>query len=218
MYFHDRAQAGQLLASNLASYRGEPIAVVALSPGGLLVGEQIALQLHASLNLLLTSRISAPGDDSLVIGTMDQTGLFTYNSMIAAGQMEEYLQDMRTYMEEEKLRQMYHMTTAIGANGMADPEDLRDKTIIIATDGVKNGMSFDAALHYLGRIRTARIVAAIPVGPAETIDRLSHIMDRVECLYIPDNFFTVSHYYTDEDDVNPDLALRSLTDVQARWR
>ncbi|HSX00879.1 MAG TPA: hypothetical protein VLF67_01440, partial [Candidatus Saccharimonas sp.] len=90
MYFHDRTQAGDLLADQLEEYRYENTAVLALSPGGVVVGEQIARRLHTTLALLLTSRITAPGDESLVIGTMDQTGLFTYNSMIAAGDMEEY--------------------------------------------------------------------------------------------------------------------------------
>src|SRR5260221_6505003 len=104
MYFHDRAEAGDKLADELEQYRWENTAVLALSPGGVVVGEQIARRLHSSLSLLLTARISAPGDDSLVIGTLDQTGLFTYNSMISAGEMEEYMEDMRNYAEEQKLQ------------------------------------------------------------------------------------------------------------------
>src|SRR5882757_8875037 len=114
MYFHDRAEAGDKLADELMKYRWENTAVLALSPGGVAVGEQIARRLHSTLSLLLTAKITAPGDESLVIGTMDQTGGFTYNSMIAAGEMEEYLQDMRSYIEEEKLHQMYRLTTVVG--------------------------------------------------------------------------------------------------------
>jgi putative phosphoribosyl transferase len=152
MYFHDRAEAGDKLADELLQYRWENTAVLALSPGGVAVGEQIARRLHCVLAMLLTARISAPGDDSLVIGTMDQTGGFTYNSMIPAGEMEEYMQDMRAYVEEEKLRHMYQMTTIMGENGMADPAQLEGRNIIIATDGVKNGLSFDAADTVMDRI------------------------------------------------------------------
>ena len=43
MYFEDRTQAGSLLAARLVEqYRYENCAVVALSDGGVLVGEQIA--------------------------------------------------------------------------------------------------------------------------------------------------------------------------------
>ncbi|HSX02800.1 MAG TPA: phosphoribosyltransferase family protein [Candidatus Saccharimonadia bacterium] len=217
MYFHDRAEAGDLLANKLAHYRYENTAVLALSPGGVAVGEQIARRLHTTLALLLTARITAPGDDSLVIGTLDQTGLFTYNSMIAAGEMEEYLEDMRNYVEEAKLRHLYEMTAIVGEHGLADPSQLEGRNVIIATDGVKNGLSFDAALHFLDRIHTEKIIAAVPVGPADVIERIQERVDELHYLYIPDNFLTVSHYYTDEDRIDPETVMERIDNVVARW-
>ena len=165
MYFHDRAEAGDKLADELLDYRWENSAVMALSAGGVVVGEQIARRLHCTLSLLMTARISAPGDESLVLGTMDQSGGFTYNSMISAGELEEYMEDFRGYLEEEKLHQMYKMSTVVGEHGLADPAQLEGRNIIIATDGVKNGLSFEAAKNYLERVRVERVIAAIPVGP-----------------------------------------------------
>jgi putative phosphoribosyl transferase len=217
MYFHDRAQAGDMLADQLSDYRYENTVVLALSPGGVLVGEQIARRLHTALSMLLTARITAPGDQSLVIGTLDQTGIFTYNSMIPAGEMEEYLQDMRTWVEEEKLRHLYEMATVIGDHGLADPSQLAGRNIIIATDGVKNGLSFDAAFHYLQRIHTEKIIGAIPVGPPEVIERLAQKLDEIHYLYIPDNFFTVSHYYTDEDRIDQDSVMERINNVVSNW-
>jgi putative phosphoribosyl transferase len=217
MYFHDRAEAGDKLADELMKYRWENTAVLALSPGGVAVGEQIARRLHCTLSLLLTAKISAPGEDSLVIGTIDQTGVFTYNSMIAAGEMEEYLEDMRSYVEEQKLHQMYQMTTVVGEHGLADPAQLEGRNVIIATDGVKNGLSFDAALHYLERLHIEKIIAAIPVGPSEVIERLHGLVDETHYLYLPDNFFTVSHYYTDEPRIDPDTVMERIDNVVAHW-
>lgn len=217
MYFHDRAEAGDKLADELMKYRWENTAVLALSPGGVAVGEQIARRLHCTLSLLLTSRISAPGDDSLVIGTIDQLGGFTYNSMIPAGEMEEYLEDMRGYIEEAKIHQMYQMTSVVGEHGLADPAQIEGRNIIIATDGVKNGLSLDAAVHYLKRIRVEKTIAAIPVGPSEVIERLHGIVDELHYLYIPDNFFSVGHYYTDEPKIDPDSVIERIDSVVARW-
>jgi putative phosphoribosyl transferase len=217
MYFHDRAEAGDKLADELMSYRWANTAVLALSPGGVAVGEQIAKRLHCTLSLLLTARISAPGEDSLVIGTIDQTGVFTYNSMIAAGEMEEYMEDMRSYVEEQKMQRMYQMTTVVGEHGLADPAQLEGRNIIIATDGVNNGLSFDAALHYLDRIRVEKTVAAIPVGPSDVIERLHGMVDEIHYLYLPDNFFSVSHYYTDEPKIDPESVIERIDNVVARW-
>ncbi len=217
MYFHDRAQAGDMLADQLINYRYENTTVLALSPGGVVVGEQIARRLHTALTLLLTSRITAPGDDSLVLGTIDQGGLFTYNSMIAAGDMEEYMEDMRSWMEEEKLRHMYEMSTIVGEHGLADPAQLAGRNVIIATDGVKNGISFDAALNFLHKVNTEKIVAAIPVGPADVIERLQAKVDEMHYLYIPESFFNVSHYYTDEGKIDANDVMDRINNVVARW-
>ncbi|MDF2461290.1 MAG: hypothetical protein K0S68_693 [Candidatus Saccharibacteria bacterium] len=217
MYFHDRGEAGDRLADELINYRFENTAVLALSPGGVAVGEQIARRLHCTLSLLLTAKISAPGDESLVLGTLDQTGQFTYNSMISAGEMEEYMEDMRGYLEEQKLAQMYQMTSIVGENGVADPAQLVGRNIIIVTDGVKNGLSFDAALTYLKRIEVEKKIGAVPVGPAEVIERLNHKLDELHYLYIPDNFFSVGHYYTDEEKIDPDTVMERINNVVARW-
>jgi predicted phosphoribosyltransferase len=217
MYFRDRHEAGDLLAEELLKYRFEPTSVLALSPGGVAVGEQIAKHLHCTLSLLLTARISAPGDESLVLGTLDQSGVFTYNSMISAGQMEEYLEDTRTYLEEEKLRHLYQMTTLLGQNGDNNMDRLHNTNVIIATDGVKNGISYDAAINYLHHVPFKKAIAAIPVGPAEVIERVHGLVNELHYLYIPDNFIRVSHYYTDEPEIDPTTVIDRLNNVQANW-
>jgi putative phosphoribosyl transferase len=217
MYFHDRAQAGDKLADELMEYRYENTVVLALSPGGVAVGEQIARRLHTNLTLLLTARISAPGDESLVLGQIDQTGLFTYNSMITAGELEEYMEDMRGYLEEQKLKEMYRMSSVVGENGLADPDQLQGRNVIIATDGVRNGLSFDAALHYLERLHVEKTIAAVPVGPSEVIERLSQLVDELHYLYLPVNFIKVSHYYTDEDSIDPSTVMDRINNVVAHW-
>src|SRR6266536_1069124 len=127
MYFRDRSQAGELLANQLMQYRFENTAVLSLSQGGVMVGEQIARRLHCTLSLLLTARITAPGEPSLILGTLDQEGTFTYNDLIPAGEMEEYLEDFRGYLEEEKIRRFYEMTSMVAAGGLASPDLLANR-------------------------------------------------------------------------------------------
>lgn len=62
MYFESRIQAGALLAEKLMDYRYENCAVIALGEGGVLVGEQIAVQLHCVLMMLLSEGIEVPGE------------------------------------------------------------------------------------------------------------------------------------------------------------
>ena len=217
MYFSNRTEAGDLLANRLTSYRYENTAVLALSTNGVLVGEQIAKRLHCGLSLLLTTKIEAPGDESLVIGAVDQEGQFTFNGKIPPGEMEEYMQDLRGYLEEEKIRQLYDMTSIIGEGGVTQPELLTGRNIIITSDGIKSGLSIDAALHYLKPLKTEKIIAAIPVGPADAIEALNIKCDEVYYLYIPDNFMGIDHYYEDNTKPDPQTVLAKINSVVSNW-
>ena len=217
MYFTDRAQAGELLASQLINYRYKQTVVLALSVGGVLVGEQIAKRLHCKLALLLIQRIAAQADPSLVLGTLDQEGEFMYNDLITAGEMEEYLQDMRNYLEEKKLQEFYQMTSLLGEGGLVDRDSLVDHNVVIATDGLKTGLSFDAAMHFLKPISTKQIIGAVPVAPAGVIERLNLRLDELHYLYIPDNFFSPKHYYEDNKMPDPNRVISTINQVTSRW-
>lgn len=218
MYFHTRFEAGELLANRLDKYRFENTTVLALSPGGVMVGEAIARRLHCTLSLLMTERIVAPGDPSLVLGTMTELGDFRINNLVPASEMEEYLAEFRGYIEEEKLRKLYQMTHVVGEGGRPRPEVLIGRNVIIVTDGVKNGLSYDAAFSYLRHVKTEKLIGAIPVGPAEVIERLNLVLDELYYLYIPDNFLTPSHYYDEKDKIDPSLVIESINQVVAKWQ
>ena len=102
MYFESRGHAGQLLAQQLVEkYRYEDCAVVALSDGAVLVGEQIATELHCILTMLLIEDIQVPGE-SMSFGGVSQSGGFTYNGMFSAGEIEEYTSEFHGYLDEKK--------------------------------------------------------------------------------------------------------------------
>ncbi len=205
-----------MLAEQLAPYRNEETSVVALSPGGVLVGEQIARHLHASLSMLLTDRITAPGDPNLVLGTMDPSGNFGINEHISPGVMEEYLQEFRTYLEEAELRSLYQLTLR-GEQGLADASHLEGRHVILATDGVKTGLSFDAARHFLKTVPVASTVAAIPVAEADALERVRHMVDAAYFLSVPDAFFTVSHYYEEPPPADDEALLARIDNVVQNW-
>src|ERR1035437_8853057 len=98
MYFENREQAGQILATELLEeYRYEDCAVVALSDGAVIVGEQIAKALHCILTMLLVENIDVPGE-GVSFGGVSQNGNFTYNGMFSAGEMEEYDSEYHGYL------------------------------------------------------------------------------------------------------------------------
>ena len=117
MYFDSRSQAGQLLAAQLfEQYRYEDCAVVALSDGGVLVGEQIASQLHCVLTMLLTEGIDVPGE-SVSFGAVSQAGNFTYNSEFSSGEIDEYTSEFHGYLDDQKREAFNRINRLLGDGG-----------------------------------------------------------------------------------------------------
>src|SRR5262245_47028468 len=75
----DRAAAGRLLAEQLHAYRGERALVLALPPGGVAVGGELARTLRLPLDVLVARVFSAPAYPTLVLGAFSEGGGLCFN-------------------------------------------------------------------------------------------------------------------------------------------
>lgn len=218
MYFKNREEAGQQLAQALANYRYENTAILALSEGGVAVGAELTRALHSTLSLLLVEPIKLPGLGDEEIGLLDEAGHFTYNSMISPGVLEEYMGEMRVVLEEEKMHKLYEMTKALGTRDIIDPHIFYGYNVIIVSDGLKNGVSFEAAVNFLKPVKTQRIIGAVPVASVPAVDRLHILCDEIHILSVVDNYMETAHYYEDNNVPDAQAILRSLQQVVATWQ
>ena len=60
-YFISRASVGQQFAAELEDLRYEDTAILALSPGGVVIAIEIAKRLHSIAGLLLLKHVYLPG-------------------------------------------------------------------------------------------------------------------------------------------------------------
>lgn len=218
MYFENRTQAGTLLAEQLLEkYRYENCAVVALSDGAVLVGEQIASALHCLLTMLLVEEIEVPGE-GLTFGSVSQNGGFTYNGMFSAGEVEAYTAEFHGYLEEKKREAFQKMNRLLGDGGLIDQEMLRDRVIVLVADGVENGASIDAAMDFLKPIRTQRIIVATPVATVPAVDRLHMAADELHILDVKDNFMGIDHYYDDNTIPSHEETVAKINQIVLNWQ
>lgn len=216
MYFHDRREAGRRLAADLQEeYRYENTAILALSPGGVVVADEIAKVLHARVNLLLTEPVAMPGiSDDEIIGLIDHEGHFTYNNMMPTGQLVELISEMHSYIESEKMSKLHKLTRAMNEEGLIDAGAFYGHHVIIVSDGFKNGLSFDAAVNYLKPINTGKLVAAAPNASVPAVDRLHILADGIHICDVLQNYLATDHYYEDNDI--PDIETL-MKDVIHEW-
>jgi putative phosphoribosyl transferase len=218
MYFESRAEAGTKLATPLLErYRYENCAVVALSDGAVLVGEEIAAALHCVLTLLLIENIEVPGE-SLSFGGVSETGGFTYNGMFSAGEIEEYVSEFHGYLDEQKREAFQRINRLLGDGGLIDKSLLLDRTVILVADGLDNGASIDVALDFLKPIRTQRIVVATPVASIPAVDKLHAAADEIHILDVKENFMGTDHYYNDNSIPSHEDTIAKINQIVLNWR
>lgn len=217
MYFTSRSYAGSRLASVLEErYRYENCAVVALSDGGVLVGEQIAARLHCPLTMLLTKDIDIPGE-GLSFGAVSQVGDFTYNSSFSDGEIHEFTSEFHGYLSDKKREAFNHLNRLLGDGGTIDRDLLRNRVIILADDGLDGGASLDVALDFLKPISIRRLVVAAPVASIAAVDKLHVQADELHILDVKENYIATNHYYDNNTLPSHEETIEHINQIVMRW-
>jgi len=218
MYFQSRAVAGEQLAEQLFDkYRYENVAVVALSDGGVAVGEPIAERLHCVLTMLVSEGIEVPGERQ-DIGAVSQEGTFTYSSDLAPSEIGEYTTEFHGYFEEKKREAFHRINSLIGDGGVIDHEMLRDHTVILVSDGLNDVTSLDVALDFLKPIRIARLVIAAPVASVAIVDKVHMTADELHILDVKENYLDTNHYYEQNDLPTHEETVAKINQIVLHWR
>jgi putative phosphoribosyl transferase len=218
MYFDNRTQAGTMLADLLVKdLAGKPCAVVALSEGGVVIGAQIALRLRAVLTMLLVEPIDLPNEPD-PIGSISETGDFSYNSLYSAGQIEELMGDYRVVVEDEKRTGLVRMHQLLGAGTGIRRDLLHNKHVILVSDGFSTGFSIDIALEVFKPILFKELIIATPIASVEAVDRMHIKGDRIYCLSVADLFLDTEHYYDHHDVPSRADVVKIVQEVQDQWR
>lgn len=218
MYFESREEAGQKLAvALLEKYRYENCAVVALSDGAVIVGEQIAAALHSILTMLLIENIEVPGE-SMVFGGVSQNGDFTYNGAFSTGEIQEYTSEYHGYLEEQKREAFQRINRLLGDGGLIDNDMLRDHTVILVADGLDSGAVLDAAINFLKPIRINRLVIATPVASVGAVDTLHMMADELHILDVKENYLGTDHYYDQNVIPSHEETIAKINKIVLNWR
>lgn len=217
MYFHSRAQAGKLIAEKLTQYSTQNVSVIALNPGGVIVGAQIAMRIHATLAMLLTKDITLPGE-STPLAAVSSENLFTYNQMFSVGQLEEMQGDYRSYIEQARMQGLSELHSLLGADGEIKREFLQRHVIILTSDGFQNGFSIDIATDFLKPVNAKRLIVATPFATVPALDKIHMLADEIQCLDVIGNFMGTDHYYEDNTIPGTEDLIKVIRNTPIHWQ
>jgi putative phosphoribosyl transferase len=166
--------------------------VLALPRGGVPVGYEIARALKAPLDVLLVRKIGAPGHEEFALGALVEADppIVVLNEGVPARYMLHVQTQSALEAEElERRRQAYRDGRPLLR--------VAGRTAIVVDDGIATGATFRAALEAMKQLNAAKVIAAIPVAPAESLPAIEALADEVVCLATPEPFYAVGLHYGD---------------------
>jgi putative phosphoribosyl transferase len=210
-------QAGRLLSAKLVrKYRHEECAILALDDGGVIIGAQLANKLHCIMMLLMTDEIRLPLEPDAIAG-ITSSGEFAYNTRYSTGEIEELALEYRGLIEQEKLASMHELNRILSRGSVVNKRLLKNKVIIIISEGFKSGFPLDLALAYLKSVNFKKLVIATPLASVESVDRMHVAADEIYCLSVVGDYIDTNHYYDKLDIPDHDSIVRTLKEVLLRW-
>lgn len=214
MLFADRKDAGRKLAAALANFQGQDCLVLALPRGGVPVAAEVALALHAPLDILLVRKIGAPHQPEFAIGAVIDGGdpVIVRNPELIrlSGTTEKQFEMICSQQlnEIERRRNLY-------LRGYR-PMSPTDRVAIIIDDGIATGATMRAALQATRMRHPKELVLATPVAAPDTLESLRGEVDEVVCLESPENFGAVGRFYADFEQTTDEEVVATLARLRAR--
>ncbi len=210
--YHDRAQAGRVLASMLTPYANRrDVLVLALPRGGVPVAYEVTKALHVPLDVFLVRKLGVPGHEELAMGAIATGGVRVINEdVVRTLYMPSQVLDAVAFREERELERRERL--------YRDDRPLpvvRDQTVILIDDGLATGATMRAAVQALRVQAPAKIVVAVPVAAYWTYHQLSTEVDEIICPQTPEIFYGVGWWYEDFSQTS-DQQVRELLSLAAQ--
>ena len=196
MNFKDRVDAAEKVAKKLEWLRGEDPIILAIPRGGVIIGDVIAKALGAKLDIIVSRKVGAPYNPELAIGAVMHDGSFFPNTDII-----EAVNVPKKYIEQQVASELKEINRRLVKFRGTKEYRLEGKTVVLVDDGIATGATIFVTLQWLKRQNPKRLVVAIPVGPKDTIEKLSRVAEVV-VLDSPSFFNAVGEYYDTFEQVD----------------
>jgi predicted phosphoribosyltransferase len=203
MPFASRQDAGEKLGRRLLEEGVEVDLVVGLPRGGVLVAAEVAHALRCPLDVLVVRKIGHPLHREFAVGALAEGDVVLLDESLmgsnpgARARLEQVIKEEKERLWQYQIR--FHETR--GA-------DVRDRTVLLADDGLATGATMEAAALSARKQGARRTIVAVPVASTSAVGRLRRVADEVIALVVDPGFEAVGAYYskfsqtTDEEVLN----------------
>jgi putative phosphoribosyl transferase len=208
--FQNRVDAGQKIAERLFGLKqdlfgesgSQNIVILAIPRGGIIIGDIVASELAARLDVVVSRKIGAPNNPELAIGAVMPDGSCFLNQEIVdmLNVSQEYIDIQASTQIKEIDRRL------ISYRGSKEyHNEFKDKIIVLVDDGIATGATILASAGWIkNKQRCKKLLIAVPVAPKSILKSLNQIADDVIVLYTPDDFMAVGAFYENFTQIEDD--------------
>ena len=180
----------------------QDIVILAVPRGGIIIGDIVASELAAKLDVVVSRKIGAPNNSELAIGAVMPDGSYFLNKEIIdmLNVSPEYI-DIRA---NAQIKEIDRRLLSYRGSKEYDNE-YRDKIIVLADDGIATGATILASANWLkNKQRCRKLLIAVPVAPRSILKDLNQVADDVIVLYTPEDFMAVGAFYQNFAQIGDD--------------
>lgn len=183
--------------------------IYGLPRGGVVVAAEVAHALNAPLDLIIARKIGHPFNPEYAIGAVTEKGTPVFNeaeaSQVDSTWLSKAVEEQRA---EAKRRRKSYL-------GNQEPISVKDKTAVLVDDGIATGLTYKAAITELKNRKPAKIVAAVPVAPADSAAEIEAEIDEIVCLLCEEYFLgAVGNYYEYFEQVEDNEVIDILSEFK----
>jgi putative phosphoribosyl transferase len=187
--YRDRQDAARSLSRHLIGLNLEKPVILAIPRGGVVVGQEVALQTGGDLDIVMAKKIGAPFNPEFAVGAVDVDGRVTFPPGEVRYVSEQYIHGQAAQLRREIAVRL----KALRQGKPAKP--VSGRNVFLVDDGLATGLTALAAINYVRTLKPSRLILAVPVAPQDTLDLLSGHVDHTVCPLVPDSFYAVGQWY-----------------------
>jgi len=205
--FHNRMHAGEILATLLKKYENTNAIILAITAGGVPVGDAMASILKLPLNVAVVSKITLPWNTEVGYGAVAFDGTVGLNENFVKQLVLEDIEIKKGIENTQKKVQKRIEKFGLDKN----PLNITNRHVILVDDGVASGFTVLVASEALKKMGCDELILATPTGSLDNLNLLKSQFSMIYCANIRSGHtFAVADAYQQWSDVSEDEVMDIL--------
>ncbi|MEA2099094.1 MAG: phosphoribosyltransferase [Campylobacterota bacterium] len=185
--------------------------IIAVSKGGLELGNFIRGNLENSLDFLFSEAIMAPSNDECEIARVSETEEIVINEKLVSSfeiQYDYIYGESHRKHEEKILSHVYQYRKGRHFSSV------KNEVILLVDEGSETGSKFMTALKTILTLKPKAVYLAVPVLPSDILELLEPFADDIFYLHSIGDYVETSLYYKEFEDINEEKIEKLLEEKQ----